>query len=457
MAVRPCVCRRELAACDSSCNRDLLDVQFYMPCLDLRERPCLVIGAGAVGLEKIEGLLASGAKVTVVAPEAVAEVVALAAEGALRWEQREYVRGDLEGQLLVFAATADTELNVQVFRDAEARAMLVNVVDVPPLCNFIMPAIVRHHPITIAVSTSGASPALAKRLKREIAEGFGGRTPAWPSCCWSCGPGPRTRSRPTRSGATSSRTWSTATPIRWRCCRQATRTRCGRSSRSGCARPRAALRPDQAARLVDEVAARRFGAAFCMLDDEDPALDRPGAAALRRANVVRYLLERTEQAPVLLVGEAMGYAGGRFSGIAFTAERTLLGWGEGWATTSVRPEGFAEQSGSIVHGLLRELDVERRVLLWNVVPAHPHRPGVPLSNRLPTQGERRAGGEVLAGLLALVQPLGVVPVGRTAERTLAELGVDCEAPVRHPANGGATRFRAEAGAAVRRLLGVAPG
>src|SRR3954468_19217759 len=144
-----------------------------MPCLDLRERPCLVIGAGSVGLEKIEGLLGSGARVTVVAPEAVAEVVALAAEGALRWEQREYVRGDLEGQLLVFAATSNTELNVQVFRDAEARAMLVNVVDVPPLCNFIMPAIVRHHPITIAVSTSGASPALAKRLKREIADGFG--------------------------------------------------------------------------------------------------------------------------------------------------------------------------------------------------------------------------------------------------------------------------------------------
>ncbi|HVS99906.1 MAG TPA: bifunctional precorrin-2 dehydrogenase/sirohydrochlorin ferrochelatase, partial [Solirubrobacterales bacterium] len=73
----------------------------------------------------------------------------------------------------VFAATADTDLNVRVFRDAEARSMLVNVVDVPPLCNFILPAIVRTGPLAIAISTAGASPALAKRMKREIAELFG--------------------------------------------------------------------------------------------------------------------------------------------------------------------------------------------------------------------------------------------------------------------------------------------
>ena len=79
---------------------------------------------------------------------------------------------------MVVAATSDTDLNVGVFRDAEARAMLVNVVDVPPLCNFILPAIVRTGPIAIAISTSGASPALAKRLKREIAEQFGAPTPA---------------------------------------------------------------------------------------------------------------------------------------------------------------------------------------------------------------------------------------------------------------------------------------
>jgi precorrin-2 dehydrogenase/sirohydrochlorin ferrochelatase len=141
--------------------------------MNVRDRTCLVIGAGPIGLEKIEGLLASDARVVVVAPEAEREVAELAAEGSLVWHQRPFEPDDLEGALLVFAATSDTDLNIRIFRQAEARAMLVNVVDVPPLCNFIMPAIVRNGPVSIAISTSGASPALAKRLKREIADEFG--------------------------------------------------------------------------------------------------------------------------------------------------------------------------------------------------------------------------------------------------------------------------------------------
>jgi precorrin-2 dehydrogenase / sirohydrochlorin ferrochelatase len=141
--------------------------------MNVRDRTCLVIGAGPVGLEKIEGLLAADAHVVVVAPEGEHTVEELAREGSLVWHRRRYEEGDLEGALLVFAATSDTELNVRVFREAERRAMLVNVVDVPPLCNFIMPAIVRNGAVSIAISTSGASPALAKRLKREIAEQFG--------------------------------------------------------------------------------------------------------------------------------------------------------------------------------------------------------------------------------------------------------------------------------------------
>jgi precorrin-2 dehydrogenase/sirohydrochlorin ferrochelatase len=172
-ARRPCVCDLALEACDGTCTRLMLEKTFYMACLDLTGRPCLVVGAGPVGVEKIEGLLAAGARVTVIAPEAVPAVRELAADGAVAWEQREYETSDLEGRMLVVAATADTELNVRVFRDAERRAMLVNVVDVPPLCNFILPAIVRAGPIAIAISTSGASPALAKRLKREIAAEFG--------------------------------------------------------------------------------------------------------------------------------------------------------------------------------------------------------------------------------------------------------------------------------------------
>src|SRR5205085_6949926 len=121
----------------------------------------------------VEGLLACDADVTLVAPEAQPELVQLALEGSIRWEQRAYRSEDLDGCLIAIAATADTEVNIRVFEDAEERAMLVNVVDVPPLCNFILPAIVRSGPLAIAILTAGASPALAKRMKREIGELFG--------------------------------------------------------------------------------------------------------------------------------------------------------------------------------------------------------------------------------------------------------------------------------------------
>ncbi|MGH2986753.1 MAG: precorrin-2 dehydrogenase/sirohydrochlorin ferrochelatase family protein, partial [Solirubrobacterales bacterium] len=92
---------------------------------------------------------------------------------SISWEKREWRESDLEGALIAIAATNDTEVNIAVYDGAEKRAMLVNVVDVPPLCNFILPAIVRSGPLAIAISTAGASPALAKRMKREIAEQFG--------------------------------------------------------------------------------------------------------------------------------------------------------------------------------------------------------------------------------------------------------------------------------------------
>jgi len=133
----------------------------------------VVIGGGDVGLEKVEGLLACDADVTLVAPDAHPELAQLALEGSIGWEQRPYADGDLDGALIAIAATDDTDLNIRVFEDAERRAMLVNVVDVPPLCNFILPAIVRTGPLAVAISTAGASPALAKRMKREISELFG--------------------------------------------------------------------------------------------------------------------------------------------------------------------------------------------------------------------------------------------------------------------------------------------
>src|SRR5579859_4190420 len=170
---KECVCQLRRGICDQSCVQGMLETRFYIACLRLTGRRCVVIGGGDVGLEKVEGLLACDADVTLVAPEARPELVQLALEGSIRWEQREYESEDLDGALIAIAATDHTDLNIRVFEDAEARSMLVNVVDVPPLCNFILPAIVRNGPLAIAISTAGASPALAKRMKREIAELFG--------------------------------------------------------------------------------------------------------------------------------------------------------------------------------------------------------------------------------------------------------------------------------------------
>ena len=173
-AGKECVCQFRKGICDQSCVRDMLETPFYIACLKLTGRRCLVVGGGDIGLEKVEGLLACDADVTLLAPVAHPQLEDLAAEGSISWEKREYAgAADLEGVFMVIACTDDTEVNIAVFDDAERRAMLVNIVDVPPLCNFILPAIVRTGPLAIAISTAGASPALAKRMKREVAELFG--------------------------------------------------------------------------------------------------------------------------------------------------------------------------------------------------------------------------------------------------------------------------------------------
>jgi precorrin-2 dehydrogenase/sirohydrochlorin ferrochelatase len=139
--------------------------RYYMACLDLEDRPCLVVGGGPVALEKVRGLLDCGARVTVVAPEILPDLLDL----PVSFVEGRYQASDLEGRFLVVAATDDEPLNRRVFGDAEARGMLCNVVDVPELCSFILPAVHREGPLAVAVSTGGASPALAKRLRDEIA------------------------------------------------------------------------------------------------------------------------------------------------------------------------------------------------------------------------------------------------------------------------------------------------
>jgi precorrin-2 dehydrogenase len=172
-AGKECVCQFRRGICDQTCVRDMLETPFYIACLKLTGRRCVVVGGGEIGLEKVEGLLACDGRVVLIAPHAVPELEKLAAEGSIEWIRREYERGDLEATFIAIAATDDTDVNIAVYNDAEARAMLVNVVDVPPLCNFILPAIVRTGPLAIAISTAGASPALAKRIKAQIADTYG--------------------------------------------------------------------------------------------------------------------------------------------------------------------------------------------------------------------------------------------------------------------------------------------
>jgi len=170
---KECVCQFRRGICDQSCVRGMLETPFYIACLRLSGRRCLVVGGGEIGREKIDGLLACDGEVVLVAPDACEAVRDLAAEGSIEWERREFEPADLEGKFMAIAATDDTDVNIAVYDAAERRAMLVNVVDVPSLCNFILPAIVRTGPLAIAISTAGASPALAKRMKREISELFG--------------------------------------------------------------------------------------------------------------------------------------------------------------------------------------------------------------------------------------------------------------------------------------------
>jgi len=191
--------------------------------------------------------------------------------------------------------------------------------------------------------------------------------------------------------------------------------------------------------LFRDLAAARIGAAFNQYAGAD--------GAVRLANLAQYIDER-RGADVLALGEAAGYQGMRWSGIAFTSERDLLRWGAPYQTTSERPGGWSEPSGTIVHRVLGELGAELRVVLWNTVPHHPHHPGRPLSNRRPTVAEVAAGAVFVERVLDLLQPRLVLAVGRIAEGVLGGRAVY----VRHPANGGGAAFAAGMGQALGSLM-----
>src|ERR1700712_3007594 len=136
--------------------------------LKIAARPCIVIGAGHLAESKIESLQAAHAKVTVVAPDATSRIADLAAAGEVDWHRREFAAGDLTGNFLVVAATNVPAVNRAVFQEATDKNIICNAVDDPPFCDFYFPSVVRRGDLQIAISTAGASPALAQRLRKEI-------------------------------------------------------------------------------------------------------------------------------------------------------------------------------------------------------------------------------------------------------------------------------------------------
>jgi precorrin-2 dehydrogenase/sirohydrochlorin ferrochelatase len=136
--------------------------------IKLENRPCLVVGAGAIATSKIASLLRAGAQITVVAPQAKAEVANLAVAGNITWRQREFRTEDLRDIFLAIAATGSASVNRAVFLAAQKRGILCNAVDDPPHCDFYFPAVVRRGDLQIAISTAGESPSVAQRFRREI-------------------------------------------------------------------------------------------------------------------------------------------------------------------------------------------------------------------------------------------------------------------------------------------------
>lgn len=141
---------------------------YYPVCLDLRGRPCVVIGGGSVAARKVEGLLECGARVTVVAPALAPALQTLLDQGRIEARLRPYADGDLAGAALAIAATDERDVNARVADEARARGVWLNAADDPERCDFILPAVIRRGDLQIAISTGGRSPALARRLREDL-------------------------------------------------------------------------------------------------------------------------------------------------------------------------------------------------------------------------------------------------------------------------------------------------
>ena len=148
-------------------------MRYYPIFLNIKDRDSLVVGGGSVGTRKVFTLIECGARVTVVSREASKPLMDLFDAGRIVLNLRSYEKSDLEGMFLVIGATDDENLNRKIHMDAAERNMLCNIADRPEICNFILPSVVKRGDLSIAISTSGNSPAFAKHLRKKLEKQFG--------------------------------------------------------------------------------------------------------------------------------------------------------------------------------------------------------------------------------------------------------------------------------------------
>jgi len=148
-------------------------MRYYPVNLDIQNRKCLVVGGGSVGTRKVMTLLECGAVVTVVSSDVAEELLELAEKKMIELKRRPYESSDIDGMFLVIGATDNEELNRQINKDAEHQSKLCNIADRPEICNFVLPSIVNRGNLVIAISTTGKSPAFAKKMRQDLEKEFG--------------------------------------------------------------------------------------------------------------------------------------------------------------------------------------------------------------------------------------------------------------------------------------------
>lgn len=148
-------------------------MKYYPVFLNIRDKLCVVIGGGKVAERKVSSLLEAGARVQVVSPEVTSTLKVLAQKKKISYYCRLYKPGDLKGSFLAYGTTANMEVNKQMSQEAKREQVILNIVDLPDKCDFIVPSVLRRNDLLIAISTCGKSPAMSKKIREELEDKYG--------------------------------------------------------------------------------------------------------------------------------------------------------------------------------------------------------------------------------------------------------------------------------------------